>query len=172
MSMSVSKGRKIPDGKRDLFKRPLGIDLPEERLHELDEERMLITVGDVVSLTVREHGIVPDLSVYDGMTERREMTGFAALVRDRGLEEIVVSNEAGTVSVELATAIGRAVKDGPGIIRVIGEEDLATLPCILLAPEGSYVIYGWPGLGMKLVVIDGGIRREIELLMEEMEELE
>ncbi len=161
----------MPEGKRELFKRPLGTDLSEKELDGL-EGSMLITVGDVVSLTVREHGIVPHLSVYDGMTERREMTAFAALVEDEGLEETTVSNPAGTVSAELWEAVAAAVRGGPGIIRVIGEEDLATLPCILLAPDGAQVVYGWPGRGMKLVVTDDGIRGEVGRLMEEMEELE
>ncbi len=167
-----SGSMKIPDSKRDLFKRPLGTDISEEELLKLEGKHMLITVGDVVSLVVRECGIKPDLSIYDGMTERRDMTAFATLVIDEGLEEVVVRNEAGTISVELVKAIRDALAGGIGIIRVEGEEDLAVMPCVLLAPSGSYVIYGWPGKGMKIITTDDGIKEEIKLLMENMEELE
>lgn len=167
-----SRGRKIPDHKRDLFKKPLGTDILESELTKLDDKHMLITVGDVVSLVVREHGLVPNLSIYDGMTERHEMTGFATLVSDRGWEEIAVKNGAGIISVELVTAIKKALDENIGIIRVEGEEDLALMPCILSAPLGSHIIYGWPGVGMKLITTDESIQKEIELLTIQMEELE
>jgi GTP-dependent dephospho-CoA kinase len=170
--MISSKGRKVPESKRNLFKRPLGIDISESELSKLDSKRMLITVGDVVSLVVKDCGITPTISIYDGMTERREMTGFAAFVKDNGLEEFVVRNDAGTISAELISAIKNALEESIRIIRVKGEEDLATLPCILLAPLGSYIIYGWPGVGMKLITTDREIQNETKLLIEQMEELE
>lgn len=167
-----AKGRRVPENKRELFKRPLGSDITEEGLKKLDGKQMLITVGDVVSLVVRERGIRPDLSIYDGMTERREMTAFASLVKDRGWKEIVAKNEAGTVSAELFAAVREALEGRTGIIRVEGEEDLAVMPCILCAPVGTHVIYGWPGVGMKLITVDEETRKEIKLLMNQMEELE
>lgn len=170
--MMSSKGRKVPESKRSLFKRPLGSDISESELSKLDSKRMLITVGDVVSLVVKDHGITPTLSIYDGMTERREMTEFAAFVKDKGLEEVVVRNDAGMISAELISTIKNALDGSIRIIRVKGEEDLAALPCILLAPLGSYIIYGWPGVGMKLITTDREIQKETELLIEQMEELE
>jgi len=166
------QGRRLPDDMRELFKKPLGVDLEDSELSDIDDKHMLITVGDVVSLVVREHGIVPDLSIYDGMTERREMTGFATLVRDNGWDETVVENGAGEISAELVTAIGNALEGDTSIIRVIGEEDLATMPCVLLAPLGTHIIYGWPGKGMKLITTDKQIQQEIEQLTNKMEELE
>jgi uncharacterized protein (UPF0218 family) len=129
-------------------------------------------VGDVVSLTAVKQGVVPDLSIYDGMTERKEMTEFATLVRDEGWEETVVRNEAGTITAELIAAIRNALNGKNEIIRVEGEEDLAVIPCILLSPEGTNIIYGWPGKGMKLVVTDENIRKKAQYLMEMTEELE
>ncbi|MFA7199637.1 MAG: GTP-dependent dephospho-CoA kinase family protein [Methanoculleus sp.] len=132
----------------------------------------MITVGDVVSLTVREHGILPLLAVYDGYTERREETGFAALVRREGLAEVAVANPAGTITSALDEAVqnalaGRSAK----IIRVDGEEDLALLPCVLYAPDGALVVYGWPGRGMKAVTTDGASRRKAGQMLGLMEEL-
>ncbi|MCL2032784.1 MAG: GTP-dependent dephospho-CoA kinase family protein [Methanomassiliicoccaceae archaeon] len=164
--------RKVPEKNRELFKEPLGRDLKEEELTIIGKTPKMITVGDVVSLTVVEHGIIPDLSVYDGMTERKEMTEFAALVKNKGWEETVVKNEAGTITAELITAVKNALNGKKEIIRVEGEEDLAVLPCILLSPEGTNIIYGWPGRGMKLIVTDENVRRKAQRLMEMMEELE
>jgi GTP-dependent dephospho-CoA kinase len=170
--MMISKDKRIPEEKRDLFKKSLGDNILESELSKLDSKQMLITVGDVVSLVVREHGITPTLSIYDGMTERREMTEFAAFVKSKGLKEVVARNDAGTISAELVSTIKKALKEHIGIICVKGEEDLATMPCILIAPLGSHIIYGWPGVGMKLITTDKYIQREIELLIEQMEELE
>jgi len=58
------------------------------------------------------------------------------------------------------------------IIRVEGEEDLAVIPCILLSPIGTNIIYGWPGKGMKLIVTDESIRKKAQYLMEKTEGLE
>jgi len=37
---------------------------------------------------------------------------------------------------------------------VDGEEDLAVIPCVLMAPEGSLILYGQPGEGVVLVETD------------------
>ncbi|MDR3282469.1 MAG: GTP-dependent dephospho-CoA kinase family protein [Candidatus Methanoplasma sp.] len=164
--------RRVPDSKRGLFKVPFGRDLQEDELSSVDTKHKLITVGDVVSLTARRHGIVPDLSVYDGMTERREMTEFADLVASKGWKETVVENPAGMITEALSDAVRNALDGRHGLIRVEGEEDLAVIPCILLSPEGTNIIYGWPGKGMKLVTTDESIRKEAQLLIGMTEESE
>ncbi|MDR0309174.1 MAG: GTP-dependent dephospho-CoA kinase family protein [Candidatus Methanoplasma sp.] len=164
--------RKVPEKNREFFKEPLGRDLKEEELTIIGRTPKMITVGDVVSLAAVKKGIIPDLSIYDGMTERREMTEFASFVKSMGWEEAVVRNEAGTITAELITAIKNALNGNKKIIRVEGEEDLATIPCILLSPDGTNIIYGWPGKGMKLIVTDKNIRKKAQILMEMTEELE
>ncbi|MBQ7700823.1 MAG: GTP-dependent dephospho-CoA kinase family protein [Candidatus Methanomethylophilaceae archaeon] len=163
--------RRIPADKLVLFKVRLGRELDEKELIEHQDKRM-ITVGDVVSLTVRRNGIVPVLSIYDGMTERHEITGFADLVETQGLEVKVVSNPAGEVTDGLVDAIKQSIPGKPQIIRVEGEEDLALMPCILYAPDGYEIVYGWPGKGMMLVTTDGIVREQIEQLWKEMEVIE
>ena len=162
--------RRIPDEKRGLFKEPFGIPIEENDLERLKGKR-LITVGDVVSLTVNRNGITPDLAVYDGMTERREMTEFASFVKDKGWKETVVRNPAGTVTAELTDAVKNSLAGRKkSVIRVIGEEDMAVLPCILLSPDNTDVIYGWPGKGMMLISTDEVTRKRAESLLKEMEE--
>jgi hypothetical protein len=124
----------------------------------------------VVSLTFRKHGIIPFLSIYDGMTERREMSEFAILVKDEEKEEVV--NPAGTITRELVGSIRGRMEGSGGLIKVDGEEDLALLPAIILAPLGSDIIYGWPGKCMMRVTTDESIRAKIEQLLLRMEETE
>lgn len=163
---------RLPSDKRDVFKRPIGRELKETELSKLEREHPLITVGDVVSLTMREHGIVPDVSVYDGMTERREMTGFARLVSEKGLDETSVVNPAGMITAALTEAVRNALAGHAAIIRVEGEEDLAVIPFMLLAPEGTNIVYGWPGRGMMVVTTDAGVQEEARQLISMMEESE
>lgn len=160
----------LPESKRGMFKEPIGRELPEDELGSFDAQTCFITVGDVVSLTLRRHGVRPLLSVYDGSTERREMTDFARLVEGEGKE--VVSNPAGRITAQMADAVRRGIGGETGLIRVDGEEDLALLPCLIYAPEGALVVYGMPGRCMMAVTVDGAARKRVAELAAEMEESE
>ena len=59
---------------------------------------------------------------------------------------------------------------GNGLILVEGEEDLALLPCILYAPEGAEIVYGWPGRCMMLVRVDGQTQMKAAELVARLEE--
>ena len=163
-------GRRVPEEKRYIFKEPIGSELKESELIK-HQDTKIITVGDVVSLTMRRNGIRPILSVYDGYTERHEMTDFAALVE--GERKVTVNNPAGTITDELEGAVRNALTTGKtDLIRVDGEEDLALMPCILYAPEGAKVVYGWPGKGMMIVSTDDVTRKRVEELWKMMEDFE
>lgn len=164
------RGRRLPPNLREEFGRPVGIDVTAEDIKH--NAKQTITVGDVVSLTVWESGTVPILSVYDGTTERQGYAGFAELVPGTGAAETVVVNPAGTVTSDLDDAVRNALEGRtPRIIRVDGEEDLALLPCVLYAPDGAWVVYGWPGKGMKAVITDAASRRWASEMLGRMEEL-
>ena len=160
----------LPEKDRQMFKEPIGTELYDSDLGAFDAQNTLITVGDVVSLTFRKHGIKPFLSVYDGMTERREMTEFAILAEDEDKDEVV--NPAGTITRQLVESIRGRMEGSGGLIKVDGEEDLALLPVIYLAPLGTDVVYGWPGKCMMRITTDEGIRAKIEQLLLRMEEIE
>lgn len=159
----------LPESRREAFKEPLGRELPESELDPADET-VYLTVGDVVSLVFRRRGVVPRLSVYDGFTERREMTDFARLVEDEPREDVV--NPAGTITADLADAVRRGIDGEVALIRVDGEEDLAVLPCLVLAPDGAVVVYGMPGRCMMAVEVDGRTRDRAKELLSAMEEME
>ncbi len=166
------RDRILSDDKREVFKKPIGRDFKEEELIQLDKGSKLVTVGDVVSLVVRKHGVVPFLSIYDGMTERHEMTEFSSMVEENHWDLIEVRNPPKMITAELLEAVKNAFEGKTHIIKVIGEEDLATVACMVLAPYGTHIVYGWPGKGMKLVTTDELVRKEAKTLIEMMEELE
>lgn len=156
----------LPESQRGAFKEPLGEELPESEL-DPTQETVYIAVGDVVSLTLRRRGVRPLLSIYDGYTERREMTDFARLVEDEPREEVV--NPAGTITADLAGAVRRGIEGGRDLLRVEGEEDLAVLPCLMMAPDGARVVYGMPGRCMMAVVVDDAARDRARELLSRME---
>ena len=70
-----------------------------------------------------------------------------------GHNNIEVKNPAGTISKALWKAIESTLSEEKSSkITVKGEEDLASLAVISMAPEGAKVIYGMPDRGM--VVVD------------------
>ncbi|MGI6493814.1 MAG: DUF359 domain-containing protein [Candidatus Methanomethylophilaceae archaeon] len=103
----VSGGWAIPESIRDEFKAPIGRRIEENDLRTYESP---IVVGDVVSLAARKVGISPRLSVYDGRTERKEMTDFARLVRDEGLDETAVENPPGRITRKMAEAVRNALE--------------------------------------------------------------
>jgi hypothetical protein len=160
----------LPAENRQVFKEPFGTELYDDDLASFDVKTPLITVGDVVSLTFRKHGIRPFLSIYDGITERREMTEFATLVEDEEKDEVV--NPAGRITRQLVESIRGRIGGSGGLIKVIGEEDLALIPAVLLSPLGTDIVYGWPGRCMMRITTDEGIISKMEQLVSKMEEAE
>ncbi len=160
----------LPAENRQAVKEPIGTELYDSDLETFHAQTTLITVGDVVSLTFRKHGITPFLSVYDGMTERRDMTEFALLVENEEKKE--VENPAGRITRELAETIRGCIEGSGGLIKVVGEEDLALLPVVLMSPIGTDIVYGWPGKCMMRITTDEGIKAKFEQMLLAMEEAE
>ena len=82
-----------------------------------------------------------------------------------------VQNPAGYVTKPLVQAIDKAIKQilkkpKTRIVQVDGEEDLAGLPAILLAPLGARVYYGQPGEGVVEVVVSEKKKRELVEMIE------
>jgi hypothetical protein len=78
---------------------------------------------------------------------------------------INVKNPAGTLTPEMREAFANAKP--PLKIVVEGEEDLAAIPAVLSAPQGSVVAYGQPGEGVVLIKVTESKRREFTDLLKE-----
>ncbi|MFB6302177.1 MAG: GTP-dependent dephospho-CoA kinase family protein [Haloferacaceae archaeon] len=160
---------RLPDSLREAFKEPLGPVYTDVDALLADAGEPVVTVGDVVTYHLLSHGYEPAVAVVDARTERRpvrpEVRRVAVADPDR-----TVQNEPGMLSRDLLVAIREAVDgDGPIVLRVEGEEDLAALPAILAAPEGASVVYGQPGEGMVLVTVDPAARERARSLLARME---
>ncbi len=140
-------------------------------------QNLLVTVGDQVTRLVNFHQIKVDLAIVDFRVKRRKIySSMSDLFFKSGQGDltnvITVKNEPGKITRTLVSAIrislDRISSDGkPRIIKVIGEEDLAAVPAIILSPLGSVVIYGQPNEGVVVVRVTEKKKQSLLELIEE-----
>ncbi|ACJ17402.1 hypothetical protein, conserved [Thermococcus onnurineus NA1] len=136
---------------------------------ELERARHVVTVGDVVTENVLRLGIKPSLAIYDHKTKRQEYS--PDIESDAVI--MTVQNPPGTITKALLNAIkkgfGLAERGRKVYIKVCGEEDLAAIPAVLYAPEGSVVLYGQPDEGVVLIKVTPECKLKCGRLMSKME---
>lgn len=135
----------LPPHLRQELRHPIGRTVTDVQKikNSLTQGSLLITVGDIVSKSLNEINCVPDIEIIDFRT-RRTLYDKKALIDFKGK---MYHNPPGTIHKEVVdvfkTAIDElVVKPGKRKIAIDGEEDLLTLPAILLAPLHSIVCYG------------------------------
>jgi GTP-dependent dephospho-CoA kinase len=167
----------LPEELRPLMKKPLGTlyrgkgeDTIEKFVGELSSPTKLISVGDVTTFHLLEAGILPDICIVDNRTKREPVAKHVSTRNmDTIYEEVSVNNPAGLITDELIKTLSEAfASDRPLRIFVKGEEDLATLPVILMAPLGSIVLYGQPDEGVVFVKVTTEKKAEIRALFEKL----
>jgi uncharacterized protein (UPF0218 family) len=152
---------RLPDERRDCFKKPFGTLYPDiPALLPVIGDRTIYVVGDVVTENVLWAGITPEIAIIDGYTMRSPVNR-SPLLRSR---RATAWNPPGTITAELIAVIEDAVADPPRLIIVDGEEDLAVIPLVIAAPPGVAVLYGQPGEGVILRIVDAEAKEEAELL--------
>lgn len=156
----------IPAELRDAVSRPMGelikgnesdFSIAARKVASLVRKQkpaMIITIGDVVSETLYQAGVVPDVSIIDNRTRRVKVSH----PKQYGADEIrgVVFNPSGSIQDGAAqTAIDAmqdSLKAGKHIEVIIdGEEDLMGIPVVMTAPLESVFVYGQHGLGIVMV---------------------
>ena len=121
----------------------------------LNKTECIVTVGDICTIKIFEQIREPDLAIVDLKTKRNTLLDPEQLkiMNKIGYNNIEVRNPAGTISKALWKAIESSLSEEKSSkITVKGEEDLAALAVISMAPEEAKVIYGMPDRGM--VVVD------------------
>jgi uncharacterized protein (UPF0218 family) len=163
----------LPQDARGAFKEPLGPVYEDAEGLLADAGGPIVAVGDVVTYHLVNAGAPPDVAVVDGKTERTAVTEEVAGGLPDADREVAVESDAATISAELLTALVDAIRaDGSTLVRVTGEEDLATLPAVLVAPVGASVVYGQPGEGMVLANVTSERRERVRELCDLLETTE
>jgi uncharacterized protein (UPF0218 family) len=162
---------RLPDQHRDEFREVLGEIVPEESLKEhLPYEALIISVGDMVSYTLHKLNYRPHLTIIDFHTQRDGKIPFEKELKEMGEHVVSVRNPAGEITRELWEAIKEALASDRSVrIEVEGEEDLATIPCVMLAPNDSYLVYGLWNRGLVLVEVNPKTRKRVENALKLME---
>jgi len=130
--------------------------------------KFVVSVGDVCTQSLVDFGIFPKLAIIDGQTKRGPWEGRLAKAH---FTIIRVANPAEAISRELWGAVEKAYLMTENVLILVdGEEDLASLACIYLAPDGTTVIYGVPNRGVMVIKVDPSIRARTEGVLTKMEE--
>ncbi|MCJ7739960.1 pantetheine-phosphate adenylyltransferase [Candidatus Microgenomates bacterium] len=128
---------------------------------------IISTVGDEVTKLCNEVGIPINLAIFDFKVKRKKIYNSILDLSFPSLQDVVkVRNPSGCITKTLIAAVSHGYKqiiqDGKTrIIKVIGEDDLAGVPAILLAPLGSLVIYGQPNTGIVVVEVTEEKKKEL-----------
>jgi uncharacterized protein (UPF0218 family) len=140
---------------RKIFKKPFGKIYPT--LNDINrsilENHFTISIGDETTNNLLNADITPKIGIIDNIIERKtskHSIEYKAVTLN-------VVNPPGTITDELWATIQKSFGIAPKsnvLIIVEGEEDLAVIPCVLMAPEGSLILYGQPGEGVVLVETD------------------
>jgi uncharacterized protein (UPF0218 family) len=161
-----------------VLKEPFGLLLEnrnitkENLFSHLKSAKLIVSVGDATTDRLVSYGIVPGLCVVDGRERRvqRKTIGGDSLLENHVLQTRC-SNPAGTISKGAVRALRDALSDSstnPVRVIVEGEEDLLTLPILVLVPLGSVVLYGQPFKGIVIVRVDSKTRKTAKDLMESL----
>lgn len=148
--------RVLPDSLREILKEPIGKLVDENKLiNLLKKEKFIVSIGDLVTYTILKFEIKPLFCIVDFKTRRGEISKEKkSLIKSYGKKSFVVKNPPGTISDDLWKIIEMAYENLElnGIrIEVDGEEDLASLAAIYMAPPDVTIIYGLPDKGVLIV---------------------
>lgn len=145
----------LPERHRERFREPFGCLFPDIRAAlEFAGDAPVFAVGDVVTYNLVRNGIIPEIAVIDGITMREPCNRTPHLPSSR----FEVENPAGMITGELINTLKLALENRPSLVFVKGEEDLAVIPLVQIAPGGSAVFYGQPGEGVVVRIVDDGAR--------------
>jgi len=163
------KDMRLPATLRDEMREEAGRILQTEELAKaLAGVKTIVSVGDVCTETILGMGIAPKIAIVDGQTRRGR---WSAKLGNAEFRTVKVRNPVETITKELWAAIADSyTREGSTLVVVDGEEDLASLACIFLAPEGTTVIYGVPNRGVMVIPVEVAIRSRTGAVLAKMEE--
>ena len=137
------------------LKKPLGVLYPEfeDAIDEIESSSYLISVGDATFTNLINSEIYPNLAIIDNLIQRKNYNHDVIHTEN----VLKAENPAGTITDDLWETIGQALELSDSgecyVIEVAGEEDLAVLPCILMAKEDATILYGQPNEGLVLLKV-------------------
>jgi pantetheine-phosphate adenylyltransferase len=152
-----NKDIKLAENLRKNFQKPFG-----ELLKNIDyslriKNHLVITVGDIATKNFNVRSLGQNISVVDFKVAREKKFANMRELGFAGNENIhKVDNPAGHITSGLFRKLAEIIKPSMQervVLQVNGEEDLAVLPLVLLAPLNTVIYYGQPGKGLVEVTV-------------------
>lgn len=164
---------KIKEENRDELKETLGPIVQGDLPKKYTEKKPIITVGDVVTYTLIEQGIYPDVGIIDGKTQRGSFEKRCwKSEKETEIQQIEIQNPQSFITREAWETIEEALgTEEKVIIYVEGEEDMLSLPSIALCPLYGIVIYGVPDEGMVINEVSKEIKKKTWKIINKMIEV-
>ena len=161
---------RLPTALRPLLAQPFGPVYGTQRALKAMRGRTIVSVGDVVTRTLLQNDVVPKLMLVDGVTQRGTRVEDALEGLPGNVRRVTVQNPPATLTQPLLAAMDRALREkGNTLIQVQGEEDLAALPAMIMAPDGTAVCYGQPNEGVVVVLVTPEVRARAQDILHQME---
>jgi len=157
---------KLEENSRSEFKKPLGklYSSFEDAINDIKKAKFLISVGDATTKNLVENELYPNVGIIDNLIQRKNHD-YEIIYTDNVLR---AKNPPGTITDDLWETIEKAINNSihgkNQLIIVDGEEDLAVLPCIIMAPNESVVLYGQPNEGLVFVNVNSVKNKANELI--------
>ena len=148
------------------LKKPLGKLYPdfEDAIDEIKSSKFLISVGDATFSNLIKYELYPNMAIIDNLVQRKNYDHD--VIHTENI--LKANNPAGTITDDLWETIGKALQlcdNGECyVIDVAGEEDLAVLPCILMAREDATILYGQPNEGLVILKVSDTIKKAQTLI--------
>ena len=163
----------LPETLRDVLNQPFGKLVQEsELLSLLKDENLIICIGDRVTYTLLEHHVSPNIAIVDYICERKTYDpNKINMIQNYGNLVLQAKNPPGQLTEELWNTIEEAlnrVDEGPIRIEVEGEEDMASLAAIYLAPVDATVIYGLPNKGVIALKANHEFKQKVKEILDQM----
>jgi uncharacterized protein (UPF0218 family)/phosphopantetheine adenylyltransferase len=129
----------------------------------------IITIGDEVSEFLFKKNFGQKVAVIDLYVQREKQYPDLSSHSLQGNEHIIsIDNPPGCITPQLFTAARRSIfSSGNYVIHIKGEEDLAVLPFVLLAPLNFHILYGQPKEGIVAIFITNDVKKRARDLLEE-----
>lgn len=137
----------LPENLRFALQKPWG-QIINEIPNDLDASKVVV-VGDATAEKFNLKNIGQFLSIIDFLINREIKFNQVSEMGFNDQQILQVKNPAGAIAPELFKAIQATFENKvPAIIKIDGEDDLAVLPVLLIAPLGFSIFYGQPNEGL------------------------
>lgn len=160
----------LAESEKEAFRTPIGpitTDM-EKVIRAIPSGSLVIAVGDIVSISIQQAGRIADISIIDNKSRRQILEPTQFLVTENSHKRSV-HNPAGSITAEAVTNLREAISDfeathAEQLIVVSGEEDLLTIPAVLLAPLHTVVLYGQFDKGIVVVTVSEQNKKHVQNL--------